>query len=148
MKTIFEPSVREAFLSRIDTLTQDHQSNWGKMNAYEMLAHGVQSEDMMQGRLVIKRVMIGRLIGKMVLNKVLRADAPFDKHSPTSPHLKTLGKTGDFDQEREAWKQRIADYGTWNGTYIMHPFFGKMSRGQIGRFVYKHIDHHLRQFGV
>lgn len=29
-----------------------------------------------------------------------------------------------------------------------HPFFGKLTSEQWGKGIYKHLDHHLKQFGV
>jgi hypothetical protein len=29
---------------------------------------------------------------------------------------------------------------------LVHPFFGRMTPEQIGYMLYKHTDHHLRQF--
>ncbi|HEX6590218.1 MAG TPA: DUF1569 domain-containing protein [Longimicrobiales bacterium] len=29
-----------------------------------------------------------------------------------------------------------------------HPLWGRMSRGMTGRYVWRHTDHHLRQFGA
>ena len=28
-----------------------------------------------------------------------------------------------------------------------HPFFGKLNRQEWARLIYKHLDHHLKQFG-
>ncbi len=148
MASIYEPSDRNLLLARIDRLTPQNKANWGKMNVLEMLAHGVKSESMMQGDMVIKPVFIGKIIGKMILNKILKDDAPFGKNSPTSAHLKSIGHTGDFEAERENWKAAISRYAAFDKPGIVHPFFGKMDRDQIGRFAHKHINHHLQQFGV
>lgn len=37
---------------------------------------------------------------------------------------------------------------SFNNPDFIHGLFGKMSKDQIGIFVCKHYDHHLRQFGV
>ncbi|WP_448634870.1 DUF1569 domain-containing protein [Pedobacter panaciterrae] len=42
----------------------------------------------------------------------------------------------------------IADFENFSNDKFIHDFFGKMTREQIGIFVYKHSDHHLRQFNV
>lgn len=103
---------------------------------------------MMLGEIKIKRVLIGRIIGKMVLKKALEEGKPFGKNSPTSPLLETTKETGDFELQKKEWLDRIEKYAEFSNHNFVHPFFGKMSTEQIGVFVYKHADHHLRQFGA
>lgn len=102
----------------------------------------------MLGNLKIKRVFIGRLLGPMILKKVLKDDRPFGKNSPTSPILKTIGETGDIEQQKKEWINRIEQYASYNTPTFVHPFFGPMTKEQVGFFAYKHTDHHLRQFGA
>jgi len=44
--------------------------------------------------------------------------------------------------------QQVADYAHFSNTGFIHDFFGKMTREEIGILAYKHLDHHLRQFGA
>jgi len=44
--------------------------------------------------------------------------------------------------------KRIEQYADYNNPKFIHPFFGPMTKEQIGFFAYKHSDHHLRQFGA
>jgi hypothetical protein len=149
MKSIFETAAREEITRRINSLTPQHSAHWGKMNVYQMLVHGAKSDDMMHGAVVIPRVFIGRIIGKMILRKSLKDQQPFGKNSPTSPVLKTHSiAPGDFEKARTEWLSRVEKYSDFKNTAFVHPFFGPMTKEQIGWFVYKHADHHLRQFGV
>ncbi|MFT3796647.1 DinB family protein [Flavobacterium sp.] len=148
MKNIFESATRTELVARIGSLNEQNHAQWGKMNAFQMLKHCTMCEDMMQGKLPLKRVFIGRLIGKMILNKAIRDERPFGKNSPTSPVLKTTGASGDFDEQRQEWINRIDQYAELKEVHFVHPFFGPMTERQIGIFAYKHADHHLRQFGV
>ncbi|MBL7744399.1 MAG: DUF1569 domain-containing protein, partial [Chitinophagaceae bacterium] len=134
--------------NRINSLNQQSNAQWGKMNVSQMARHCALCEDMFLGKLVIKRVFIGRLIGGMVLKKLLKDDKPFGKNSPTSPVLKTTGENGDLEQQKKEWISRIEQYAGYNNEGFVHPFFGPMTMEQVGRFVYKHADHHLRQFGA
>lgn len=148
MKSIFELSTREELSTRINSLSPQHSAQWGKMNVYQMVKHCTLCEDMFLGRLRIKRVFIGRLIGPMVLRKILKDDKPFGKDSPTSPLLKTVGDTGDIEQQKREWISRVESYAGFDDPHFVHPFFGPMSKEQVGVFAYKHADHHLRQFGA
>lgn len=148
MKSIFDSRVTSEIESRISALKETAPAQWGKMNAFQMLRHCTMCDDMMLGKVQIKRKFIGRLIGKMILNKVLRDDSPFGRNSPTAPMLVTLNQTGDFDQQKKDWIEKLKQYETFDNFNFVHPFFGPMSKEQIGIFAYKHADHHLRQFGA
>ena len=147
MKTVFDPSVKSELIARINSLQPGSLAAWGKMNAYQMVKHCTLCEDMLHGDLKIKRVFIGRLIGPMLLKKVLKDDKAFGRNSPTAPVLNTTSDAGDIEQQKKEWISRLEKYSDFNHGFI-HPFFGPMTKEQIGMFAYKHADHHLRQFGV
>jgi hypothetical protein len=148
MKSIFETSTREALVNRINSLTEQNKAQWGKMNVFQMMKHCTLHEDMLFGKIIINRVFIGRLIGPMILRKVLKDDGPVAKNSPTSALLKTVGHSGDLEQQRKEWINRLEQFANYDNPNFIHPFFGPMTKEQIGLFVYKHTDHHLRQFGA
>jgi hypothetical protein len=56
--------------------------------------------------------------------------------------------SGDLEAEKSKWVDLIKSYENFDNPDFIHDFFGKMTRTQIGVLVYKHCDHHLRQFGV
>lgn len=148
MKSVFETATREELKSRIVSLGEQNKASWGKMNVYQMVRHCTLCEDMFLGKLKIKRVFIGRLIGRMVLNKSLKDDKPFGKGSPTSALLKTTGESGNIEQQKKEWISRLEQYNGYADVNFVHPFFGPMTKEEIGFFAYKHADHHLRQFGA
>ncbi|WP_317171647.1 DUF1569 domain-containing protein [Flavobacterium agri] len=135
-------------MDRIHSLTAENNARWGKMDVFQMVKHCTLCEDMMLGHVKIKRVFIGKIIGRMILNKVLKDEKPFGKNSPTSPLLETVGDTGDIEQQKLEWLKRIDEYARFDNYDFVHPFFGSMTKEQIGHFAYKHADHHLRQFGA
>lgn len=148
MKSIFNTGVSQELEARINILKNTNRAQWGKMDAFQMLKHCTMCEDMMLGNMNIKRVFMGRLLGKLILKKILKDDSPFGKNSPTSPILETLKEKGDIEEQKKEWLNRIQQYDNFNNLNFVHPFFGSMTKEQIGIFVYKHADHHLRQFGV
>lgn len=150
MKDIFNPQTIQEFQARIEKLTPNSKGQWGKMNVYQMLKHCTGNEQMLLGQRQFKRVFLGRLFGKMALKSNIKDDKPMSQNSPTHPDLVIKGN-GDMEQEKQLWIQLLQDYpkrkpNDYNG--FVHPFFGKMNSEQVSRFAYKHIDHHLRQFGV
>lgn len=113
-----------------------------------MLKHCVLCDEMFFGNIKIKRVLIGRLIGPMMLKKVLRDERAFGKNSPTSNLLKTHNQVCNIDQHKQEWITNIEQFSSYDHHKFVHPFFGPMTKDQIGLFAYKHADHHLRQFGA
>jgi hypothetical protein len=68
------------------------------------------------------------------------------RNAPTSAHFKVNESEGDVLAERDKWIGLIAEYEHFSNPGLEHWFFGKMTKEQVGYFVYKHTDHHLRQF--
>ena len=147
MRSIFDQQTRDELISRVNSLNADSKAQWGKMNVYQMVKHCSLWEDMMQGKQKYKQAFIGRLFGKMALRKVMKDESPLARNTPTLPELIITGN-GDMISERTEWIAKIRDYANFSNPDFIHPFFGAMTREQIGPFVYKHTDHHLRQFGV
>jgi len=145
MNTIFNDTDRNGLIERLQSLSPDSKALWGKMTVCQMLKHRRLNEEMLQGKKHYPRLFIGRLFGKMALNGILKDDSQMKKNQPTHPELKIKG-TGDFEQEKQQWLRLLSEYKHLGSADLMHPFFGKMTRKQIGEFVYKHTDHHLRQF--
>lgn len=145
MRTIFDKKTINELVGRINLLQAADQGQWGKMTAYQMLRHCVLSEEMFQGKKQYKRLFIGKLFGRMALNGILKNEEPMAKNNPTHPDLKITG-TGDFEAERNKWIALLNEYSTFSNPGFIHPFFGKMTNDEIGKYVYKHTDHHLRQF--
>lgn len=146
MKTIFDEATRDELITRINTLDENSKALWGKMNVYQMLKHCTLSEDMIAGKKKFKRMFIGRLFGKMALKGMLKNDSPIARNSPTVPGFKIEETDGDVLAEKAKWIAMIGEHVNFPHTYFVHPFFGKMTKEQLGYFAYKHIDHHLRQF--
>ncbi|MCZ8285554.1 MAG: DUF1569 domain-containing protein [Bacteroidia bacterium] len=146
MKTIYNKTNREELIARMNRLTPEHKAQWGKMTAYQMLKHCCMNEQLLLGKKTYPRLFVGRLFGKLALNNMLKNDAPLSKNSPTHPSMKITG-AGDFDAQRREWIELLNQYDPSTTAAFTHPFFGLMTTEQIGRSVYKHTDHHLRQFG-
>jgi hypothetical protein len=146
MKTIFDKITRDNLISRIKTLNENSAAEWGKMNIYQMLKHCTLAEEMYLGKKKYKRVFLGRLLGKMALKNLLKDERPMSRNAPTSPAFKVSETNGDILAEKKKWIALIEEYAHYSNSDFTHWFFGKMTKEQIGYFVYKHTDHHLRQF--
>jgi Protein of unknown function (DUF1569) len=95
-------------------------------------------------------VLMGRILGPIVRPLALKDDEPMRRNSPTSPLL-IVHEEGDMNVARErlcALIDRFVTGGTKECTKHPHTFFGKMTADDWGVLMYKHLDHHLRQFGA
>lgn len=149
MYTLFSPDHAEALIARIEQLTPDHQAHWGKMNAGQMIAHCNATMAVVRDQQQIKRVFIGYLLGGLMKSQFYN-DKPYGKNGPTHP-------TFVFTDERELEKEKsvlinhiraFQQGGPEKCTRQPHAFFGKLTPEQWAMGMYKHTDHHLRQFGV
>ena len=150
MENIFDKQTIDRFALRIEKIGLDSKSQWGKMNVYQMLKHCTENDRMLQRKKVYKRLFIGRLFGKIALKANIKDDQPLKKNGATHPEL-IIKTNGDIEQQKKEWLSLLRDYPNINEEVyqsFIHPFFGKMKQEEVSRFAYKHIDHHLRQFGV
>jgi Protein of unknown function (DUF1569) len=146
MKSTFEKPTRDELINRINTLTENSKPQWGKMNISQMLKHCSLWEEMISGQKKCKRSFIGRLFGKMALKGILKDDRPMMRNAPSSPELIVRENNGNIAAERTRWIALIEANAHLSNPDFVHPFFGKLTKEQIGQVAYKHIDHHLRQF--
>jgi hypothetical protein len=150
MKTIFDKSAKDKLINRIKTVSQQNTARWGKMNVYQMLKHCIIWDEWMLGlnKPAYNQEFLGKIFGKMALRKMIKDEAPLDKNIPTSKQFKPKEQTGNIEAEKEKWISLLNQYENYNNPKFIHDFFGKMTKEQVGYLVYKHTDHHLRQFGV
>jgi hypothetical protein len=146
MKTVFDKTTRDELIARINTLNENSKAQWGKMNIYQMMKHCTLWEDMMTGSTKYKRAFIGRLFGIIALKSILKDEGPLRRNTPTIAAFKVKENNGDILFEKKKWVALIEAYAHFSNPDSVHPFFGKMTKEQIGYLVYKHTDHHLRQF--
>lgn len=148
MKTIFDEALRRDMVLRIGQLTGSDTAVWGKMNVSQMVRHCVLWQEWVQQNQRLKRVFLGRLLGRTMLKKEMESDV-MRKNHPSSVELIVTDTDIDLSRERQMLIGLVQEYGTYvypTGGFV-HPFFGKMTKEQVGSFAYKHLNHHLRQFG-
>lgn len=149
MKSIFNEADKNELLKRVEQLSPASAAVWGKMNLGQMLAHCTEGLKMSTAEVKPKGVPFPISILGQLLKKTALGTADFRKNSPTAPELK-VASAKDIEQEKAALAatiSRIYALGTGGVKAHSHPFFGKMAPAEWGRLNYKHLDHHLRQFG-
>ncbi len=147
MKTIFDEDTREELIQRISSLNEQSMRQWGKMSMYQVLKHCTVWDEWIQGKGTYKytQSFLGLIFGKLALKSTVNNDRPMKKNMPAGD-LKVKETTGDVEAQKKKWIASISDYQNFSNPGFVHDFFGRMSKEEIGIFVYKHADHHLRQF--
>ena len=144
MKSIFDNAAREEILNRIHSLKETSPAQWGKMNVVQMMKHCSQWDEMALGKKKYKQSFMGWLFGRMALKDMMK-DKPVKKNLPTVPSFIIKDHAG-FEEEKTKWISLLEEYPYSSNDHFIHPFFGSMTKENTGYMVYKHIDHHLRQF--
>jgi hypothetical protein len=150
MKNLFEASRVEEVKERMARLRLDSEPLWGRMNAPQALAHCSAAVEWAVGDRIPPRMFLGRIMGRIVKPMVFRNDEPMRRNSPTAKDLVVQDKR-DLGTERERLRgliDRFAAAGPNGCTTHPHSFFGRLTPEEWATLMYKHLDHHLRQFGV
>jgi hypothetical protein len=119
------------------------------MTPAQAVAHCSQAMEWAVGDVKPPRMLVGRLLGRLVKSKAI-SDRPMPRNAPTS---KSLVITEDRDLAAEQKRlsgliDRFAAAGPAGCTTHPHSFFGPLTSEEWSALMYKHLDHHLRQFGV
>ena len=150
MKNLFEGSAVEEVKKRVAQLRPGSERLWGKMNAAQAVAHCSAGLEMALGDKNPPRMLLGRIIGRLVKPMVLGNDKPIRRNAPTSKDL-VVQNERNLGMERDrlcGLIERFAAGGPQGCTRHPHTFFGRLTPEEWATLMYKHLDHHLRQFGV
>lgn len=148
---VFDSASVDALLRRIAALTPDTPPQWGTMSAAAMLAHvNVAYEMIYEPAKHPRPNALLRFILKLVAKGGVVGPNPYPKSSRTAPAFLISGPR-DFGAERarlEAFVRRVRDEGRAVFEGRESPSFGPLTADEWSVLFGKHLDHHLRQFGV
>ncbi|CAN1560210.1 Protein of unknown function DUF1569 [Flavobacteriaceae bacterium] len=147
MNSIFDKAENEAIIARINSLTPDSKALWGKMTVDQMCKHCTSAINVAFDKQDVKVNFLMRFLGKMLKNKVFNSE--FGKNSPTA---KEFVFTNQYDLEiaKKEFVESFNQFAKGQQTIKVmdHPFWGKMTYEDWDKLMWKHVDHHLKQFGV
>jgi hypothetical protein len=149
MHYLFDQKQSTDIIFRINKLTPDSRPNWGKMNVSQMLAHCQEPLKIALGKATFKRNLFGILFGKLAKKQVV-SDKPYKQSLPTAPTF-VVKDDRNFETEKTKLLALINEFTQGGEAGLIkdpHPFFGKMTSEEWDKSQLKHLDHHLRQFGV
>jgi len=148
MEHILDQTNLRSMLARIEELTPASLPLWGKMNVAQMLAHVNQTLLSPAGEVKGKQSLMGKIMS-LVAKPMFLNEKPFKQNLPTAP-IFVVPAQQDFDKEKQkllSLLKKITEQKDGLSNRV-HVFLGKIDAAEWSRCIYKHVDHHLRQFGV
>ena len=150
MKTLWQPDSVQELKDRMSHLLPDTPRLWGKMTPAQAMAHCTLAMELACGDRRPPRMLIGRLIGSIIKPMAFKESEPMRRNSPTIPGFQ-VSDTRDLAAECDNLARaidRFAAAGPSGCTDHPHSFFGRLTPDEWSMRMYKHIDHHLQQFGA
>jgi hypothetical protein len=151
LKSLFDAHTSQEMIERINKLTPMSEAQWGSMSVAQMMAHLQVPLNLAHEKIQIKsNKLISFLFGRKLLRNIVSDERPFEKNLPTFKEAKNLGARL-FEPEKKQLIELVKNFqasGPSGITKKPHPFFGDMTTQDWDILQYKHLDHHLRQFGV
>jgi Protein of unknown function (DUF1569) len=150
LPNIFDAEITQTLIERIQKLTPTTQAVWGKMNVAQMLAHCNVAYEITYDNIHPKPNFLMKWMLKTFLKKIVVGEKPFAKNSRTAPVFLMVSEK-DFSKEKE----RLIQYSIKTNQLGAAHFegkenlsFGALTATEWNNLFYKHLDHHLTQFGV
>ena len=147
MKSIWQDEDRQEINDRLTRVAWDRPAAWGKFTAPRMICHLADSLKMAMGDLPVASKHLP--IRYPPLKQFIIYVAPFPKGAPTAPELLARAPR-EFSSDIADVQALLARAGSarTTDTWPEHPAFGKLSKRAWGVLIYRHMDHHLKQFGA
>ena len=149
MKSIINKTSNLGLIDRIESLTPEARALWGKMNVSQMLAHCTVGLKIAFGEIIPKSNFLFKIMGKIFKKKIFAQDS-FKKNSPTAKEFIIIGDR-EFNVEKSiliSYVKQCSGKGADVFSKEPHVFFGKLTVEEWDELMFRHLDHHLKQFGV
>jgi hypothetical protein len=150
LPNIFTQEVTRKLNQRLHKITHETQPTWGKMNAGQMLAHCNVTYEMAIEEKHAKAKGLKKLILTKFVKPIVTGEKPYKKNSRTAPEFLVSDKQ-DFDLQMKRIKDYLSktvELGTPHFEGKMSNSFGNLKAIEWNNMFYKHLNHHLIQFGV
>lgn len=150
LPNIFTEPVVQQLVTRINQLTPATTPQWGKMNIAQMLAHCNVTYELAYENIHPRPNAFMRFILKSFIKKIVVSEKPYAKNSRTAPVFLMVTEK-EFNKEKERllnYLQKTKQLGEAAFEGKENHGFGKLSSTEWNNMFYKHLDHHLGQFGV
>lgn len=149
-KNLFDKNECRETIERINSLTPETQHLWGKMDVAQMLAHCNVAYELVYTDKHPKPKGFQKFMIKLFAKNLVVGPKPYKKNSRTAPMF-LIADGRDFEKEKIRLVdhlQKTQELGASNFNGKESHAFGKLSTQEWNTLFSKHLDHHLRQFGV
>ena len=150
LPNIFTKEVTDKTIERINRLTSGSQPKWGKMNVAQMLAHCNVTYELVYENKHPQQNALMKLVLKLFVKKIVTSETPYKHNSRTAPAF-LITDSRDFETEKNRLINYINRTQQLGEAYFDNKAshsFGNMNVTEWNNMFYKHLDHHLTQFGV
>jgi Protein of unknown function (DUF1569) len=150
LPNIFTKEVSANIIQRINSLTPSTQGLWGKMNVAQMLAHCSVTYEMVYEDKHPKSNLFMKLLLKAMVKNTVVSEIPYKKDSRTAPAF-IITDTKVFETEKTrliSFIEKTQQLGENSFDNKESHSFGKLTKIEWNNMFYKHLNHHLSQFGV
>ena len=150
IKNIFDKAVSEETIGRINKLNANTQPLWGKMAVGQMMAHCCVTYEYVYDNIHKAPNGFMKLILKLLVKNTVVTEKPYKKNSQTGPDF-LIKDTKDFEKEKQrliAYINKTQQLGEAHFDGKASHSFGVLNKTEWNNMFYKHLDHHLSQFGV
>jgi hypothetical protein len=150
--TLLDPPTRASVEARIARLRPDSARQWGGMTPHQALCHMSDAFRLSLNERTAADVPTAfrPVIRLVALWLPLRWPGGRIKTVPEAEQGAGGTPPGEFERDRADLLALMTRFcaATPAQRCPTHPIFGPMSPTAWGRWGYRHVDHHLRQFGV
>jgi Protein of unknown function (DUF1569) len=145
-RSLLDDAAYADLLVRLENLNADSEPEWGTMTVGQMLSHCCDVQDVGNGNDLQSSGFIAKML-KGVIKKMILNEKPFPHNSRTHPQF-VQTEPAEFDKQKSRMVASMETFRANGPRPDGHPLFGMMTNDEWGWMYYKHLDHHLHQFGV
>ncbi len=150
LPNVFRQETIQEIYARLNKLNANSKPNWGKMNVGQMLAHCNVTYEMVYENKYPKPKFVKKFVLKRFVKPIVVSEKPYQKNGRTAPQFLITGER-EFNEQKERlhnYIQKTADLGEAHFDGKESHSFGPLNKTEWNNMFYKHLDHHLTQFGV
>ncbi|HEY3296645.1 MAG TPA: DinB family protein [bacterium] len=147
MNSLFDDTVRAQIRERLEKLTPQHKAQWGKFVPATMLTHLIDTFEVAfaERPVTVKKGFLNSALGRWM---VIDSPMPWPKGSPTAPEY-LESKPGEFVRDKQRVLAYVDRFAKGRGQqWGRSPGFGDLTPEQWSRLNFRHLNHHLIQFGL
>lgn len=148
--SIYLQSTTDDLVSRINKIENNKAPLWGKMNASQMMAHCCVPYELLLDERKFQAPWVIKFLGKYLFKGIMTSEKIYPKNSPTGKDF-IINDKRDFMHEKNKLLGYVTKCHALGENYFegkKHSFIGDLRAREWSILLYKHLDHHLRQFGV